>query len=200
MEIILIRHGQSEGNALSDKDKVFSGQWDCALTEKGYMQASELKNDPIFDNVDTFFSSDLKRAIETARVITEQEIIIDPRLRERSLGDFDGKRIEDIKIDEKYKKYFSDPEYMSFRESFTCKAPNGESLGDVCKRVKPFLEEVYKKKYRKIVIVAHYMVIKCLIKEIEGLSEEETLSLRIHNCQPIRIMCTPCQGQFKKLG
>ena len=187
MEIIIVRHGESESNALSDKDEIFTGRWDCGLTKRGYEQAKALRGNPIFNDVDAFFVSNLKRAMETAKTITDRKLIVDPRLQERSMGDFEGKKITEVKSDPRYKKYFEETGLMSFRHSFTVKGPNAESYTDVCKRVRSFIDELSKSNYHKIVIVAHFVLFRCFLKEIKGLSEEETLSLSIPNCTPIII-------------
>lgn len=188
MEIIFIRHGESEGNAFSGRDKVFCGQWDYPLTQRGYMQAKALAGNDLFEHAEAFFVSDLKRATETARCIASREFITDPRLRERSLGEFEGKKIEEIMNTPQYTRYFSDPAFSSFRNSFTQKAPHGENYSDVCDRVRPFLHELIRYGYHKVVIISHSVAIRCMIKEIRGLSEEETLSTDIPNCVPIRLV------------
>ncbi len=185
MEIILVRHGESRTNALKGDEREFTGQKDEELSPLGIMQAKALRGNPIFDDAEAFYVSDLTRALRTAQEITDRELIIDKRLRERSLGIFEGRRVCDIM--KEYPQYFSDPLLKNFRDSFTAKAPSGESYSDVCERVRPFLEELYEKKYKKVVIVAHFAAIRCLIKEIENLPEEEVLSLKIPNCSPITV-------------
>lgn len=187
MEIVLIRHGESTANAIKeDKNKIFIGQWDCELTDRGVEQALNLRNSPVVENAEAVFCSDLKRAIHTARLITGQDAVIDKRLRERSLGDFEGKLIDEIKENPLYSEYFSNPDYSDFRHGFNKKAPNGENYCDVCERVSSFLREL-DKKYKKIVIVAHFCAIRCIIKTVKKLSNEETLKLKVFNCEPIVI-------------
>ncbi len=187
MEIVFVRHGESTGNALKDEEAVYTGQWDCDLTERGYQQANALRGNPVFDGAEAFIVSDMKRTVATARCLTDRELITDPRIRERSLGEFEGRRILEIRRDPEYHKYFNDPEFTSFRQSFTVNAPGGENYSDVCKRVHPFLEDLKKSKYQKAVIVSHFCVIRCLLKEMLGLTEEETLQLKVPNCCPIRV-------------
>lgn len=190
MKIILIRHGESEANAFNaikdNKDKIFIGQWNCGLTEHGKEQALRLRGDPIFKNADAFFCSDLKRAVDTARLLTDRDITIDKRLRERCLGIFEGEKIEEIKNNPLYSDYFNNPEYSQFRHGFTVRAPGGENYSDVCERVSSFLNEL-DKNYGKIVIVAHFCAIRCIIKTVKNLSREETLNLKVYNCEPIII-------------
>jgi broad specificity phosphatase PhoE len=76
---------------------------------------------------------------------------------------------------------------MRFRKDFEAKAPNGESYGDVCHRVRPFLKELLEDNADKVGIISHFVVIKCIMKELLDLSEEETLALMVRNCEPIQI-------------
>lgn len=194
MEIIFIRHGESEGNTLTDRDEVYTGQWDCPLTERGWAQARAFAGDPMLADADAFFVSDLLRAVETARAMTKRELILDPRLRERSLGEFEGRRVEEVRQDPRYRRYFHDPAYASFRHSFTVRAPNGECYADVCARVRPFLRELAERGYHKVVIVSHFIAIRCLMKELQGLPEAETMALPVPNCRPIRVTWDPPEG------
>jgi 2,3-bisphosphoglycerate-dependent phosphoglycerate mutase len=187
MELVLIRHGESLGNALKGESAVYTGRWDCNLTERGYQQAISLIGTPILENIDAWYSSNLIRTIETAKSITDRDIIVDKRLQERSLGEFEGLTIESVKKDPRYIKYFTDPEFMQFRNSFTVKAPGGENYGDVCERVRDFLQELASKDYKKVAIVTHHCVIRCIVKILNNLSEEETLSFKVNNCEPISV-------------
>lgn len=187
MELVLIRHGESLGNALKGESAVYTGRWDCNLTECGYQQAISLIGTPILENIDAWYSSNLIRTIETAKTITDRDIIVDKRLQERSLGEFEGLTIESVKKDPRYIKYFTDPEFMQFRNSFTVKTPGGENYGDVCERVRDFLQELASKNYKKVAIVTHHCVIRCIVKILNNLSEEETLSFKVNNCEPISV-------------
>ena len=166
MELVLIRHGESIGNALRGESAVYTGRWDCNLTGRGYQQAKSLNGNPLLENIDAWYSSNLM---------------------ERSLGEFEGLTIESVKKDPRYIKYFADPEFMQFRNSFTVKAPGGESYGDVCERVRDFLQELACKDYKKVAIVTHHCVIRCIVKILNNLSEEETLSFKVNNCEPISV-------------
>lgn len=184
MKIVLIRHGESTANAIqNDEDRIFIGQWDCELTELGIQQAISLRDNPVVEGADAFFCSDLKRAVATAHLITDSDVIIDKRLRERSLGDFEGVLISEMQNNPLFHKYFDDPEYSQFRHGFNKKAPNGENYCDVCERVSDFLSEL-DRNYSKIVIVSHFCTIRCIIKTVKNLSDEETLALKIKNCEP----------------
>lgn len=189
MQVIFVRHGESENNVLNRGSyRLFSGQMDCPLTELGHRQAAALRGNAIFKNADVFYVSDLRRARDTASYFADPDkTVYDSRLRERSLGDFQGKTVGEVQSDPRYQKYFTDPEWMRFRHSFTVKAPGGESYADLCDRIRPFCEALRKSGFEKVVIVAHFCVIRCLMKELTGLSEAETLRLMIPNCEPVSI-------------
>ena len=190
MEIVLIRHGQSEANRI-DKEvyKFLCGRFDCDLTEYGEKQAVALRNNPLLQNADAIFCSPLKRTIQTAKLFSSQPIIIDDRIQERTMGEFDGKAVDEVKSNPIYSKYFSEPIYMNFRNSFIMKAPNGESYADVEARVSDFLKEILSQNYNKVIIVSHAVAIRCLLKVILNLSEAETINLRIKQCEPILVSC-----------
>lgn len=92
----LVRHGETPYNA----QKLIQGHLDIELNDNGINQAREVSKklaDVKFDNV---FSSDLKRAHQTALQITAQrkhaEVITDELLREMYLGSYEGRKISDF--------------------------------------------------------------------------------------------------------
>ena len=179
MKVILVRHGESEMNVFNrDKYIMCTGQTDCDLSEEGYIQAEKLRFDLPLSGVDACFSSDLKRAVRTARAFWDGEIIVDRRLRERTLGDFDGVYVSKILKNPENLKHFEDGHY---KDDFVRKAPNGENYTDVCARVRSFIEDV-RGKYGKIVIVSHLCAIRCFLHEAGKLTEEETLEFHVGNC------------------
>ena len=150
----------------------------------GQTAGGSFKNHFPFENADAVYCSDLKRAVDTAALLSDIKPVIDKRLRERSLGDFEGRLIGEIESDPCYEKYFTNPEYTEFRHGFSAKAPGGENYTDVCKRVSSFLNEL-DRNLNKVIIVSHFCAIRCIIKTVKSLSEEETLKLKIYNCDPI---------------
>ena len=79
MEIILTRHGESEFNTINNNPllgRLYTGQYDTPLTEKGKVQAENLKSNKLFKHLNSIYSSNLSRAIETAYLVTEEDNII----------------------------------------------------------------------------------------------------------------------------
>lgn len=94
-EIFLVRHGETEWNS-SGK---FQGCTDIKLSEKGIVQAQYTKLR--FQNkFDIIYTSPLKRAFETASIISEgsgKTPIIEKDLREINFGKWEGLTLNQIK-------------------------------------------------------------------------------------------------------
>ena len=94
--LYLVRHGETVDNA----NQIMQGQTQGELNENGIRQAQEV-SEPWKDRpIDVVIASDLKRSIDTARIIAEPhglEVITTPLLRERDWGGFTGRFIPDLK-------------------------------------------------------------------------------------------------------
>jgi probable phosphoglycerate mutase len=87
--LIIWRHGQTEWNAT---DRI-QGHADVALDDIGRAQAAAAGRHIANDHPDVIVSSDLRRAADTAAAlaaITGLTVRLDPRLRERYFGDWQG--------------------------------------------------------------------------------------------------------------
>ena len=85
--IYVVRHGQTDWNL----EGRFQGRIDIPLNEKGKSQAKKTKEKLEGIKFDKVFSSPLKRALETAKIITDEPIDIDDRIIERCNGQLEGK-------------------------------------------------------------------------------------------------------------
>ncbi len=108
-------------------------------------------------------------------------------LRERSLGAFEGVKVKEIEHNPDYELYFNDDNYRSFRHSFTQKAPEGESYRDVLNRVAQFFEEEIDTSLESIAIVAHQVVIRCILVYLGYETEETAVDKKVENCVPIEV-------------
>ena len=84
-EFFLFRHGQTQWNL----EKRCQGQTDIPLNETGLKQAKELANKFSEINLEVIYSSDLKRAFQTAEIISYEKgipLLTSEKLREFSLG------------------------------------------------------------------------------------------------------------------
>ena len=136
MELILIRHGPTEWNALDR----FQGRSDVPLSPEGRVAAhaiaAALREGPI----DKIYSSDLIRAVETARILAAgrgTRIVIDPRLREFDFGRWEGLTWEEITA--------AHPQLRGQAPTAAkLYAPDGgETFAQVRARVRSFLDDLH---------------------------------------------------------
>jgi probable phosphoglycerate mutase len=87
--LILARHGETDWN----RDGIWQGQGDPPLNDVGHRQATELAESLADVEIDALYSSDLRRAYETAEIISRAKgltITADPGLREMDVGSWSG--------------------------------------------------------------------------------------------------------------
>ena len=93
--VYLIRHGETMWN----REKRLQGHIDIGLNDAGYWQAECLARHMAGKNLAAVISSDLSRAIDTAKPIAEHhdlDLIFDPALRERHYGIMQGLSHQEI--------------------------------------------------------------------------------------------------------
>ena len=190
MRLVLIRHGKTNANEMIEKNgsTFYIGCLNNELSDlsvKGIEMAKSLLNNRYVKQINRLYVSDLKRAIDTAKYARpDLKYIIDKRIRERSLGEFEGKTREELMQKEEYKKYFSDPKYMDFRMSFKTRAPGAENYTDVVNRCMEFLKEFDYTKNETIGVVSHQAAIRCMMFGILNIKPQENIfKLKIH-CVP----------------
>jgi len=134
--LVLVRHGQSEWNLKN----LFTGWRDVDLTEKGVAEARaagrRLKAQGIA--FDIAFTSDLKRAQNTLKLIQEEmgqgnlPVIRNVALNERDYGDLSGLNKDDAR------KKWGEEQVHIWRRSYDVAPPAGESLKDTLARTLPY--------------------------------------------------------------
>jgi len=95
--IYLVRHGETDWNV----KKLIQGQKDIPLNEKGRKQAEKLSGKLKKVKFDAIYSSDLKRATETAKIIADKRklnIIKSMAIRERYFGKYEGVSFKKSKV------------------------------------------------------------------------------------------------------
>jgi 2,3-bisphosphoglycerate-dependent phosphoglycerate mutase len=210
-KLVLLRHGKTEFNI----EKKFCGWTDIELGKTGEKEAEEAgkllaENNYTFD---IFYTSFLKRAIQTTWIVQQQTdlmwapLITSWRLNERHYGALQG-----IKHEEMEKKYGKEQVFL-WRRSYKTRPPQlektdprnpanetkyknlkptqiplGESLEDTVKRVTPYWnKEIVPniKKGKKILISAHGNSIRALVKYIENIPDDEIPKIEIPTAKPI---------------
>ena len=128
--ILLVRHGESEWNAVGR----WQGQADPALSELGIRQAVAAAE--AVGAVDAIVSSDLSRAAETARIISELTgvgpVLVEPGLRERNVGEWSGLTHDEIEA--RWPGAIG-----AWRRGELASPPGGETNDDIRERVEAAL-------------------------------------------------------------
>ena len=166
MELYLVRHGETEWNALN---KVL-GRTDMPLNDKGLEQARELAYSLKDLKIDVFLCSPLIRARQTADIISKEigvEYSIDDRLIEQDFGTFEG-------IDR-----FA-AEYQAAKREYFTRYPGGESYFDMASRVFPLIKELEGK---NAFLVTHGGICRIVRSYFEDMGNEEFVQFSQGNCE-----------------
>ena len=143
MKLFFLRH-----TSLNIEIDVFYGQTDLDVSdtfeEEVKLIQKKIKNFNIDTNSIKVYSSPLKRCIKLTNKLTEN-YIIDERIKEMNLGDWEMKKMSSIS---KKEKLDWENNLLSF------KIPNGESNNEFLKRLKSFLEDIFKFN-EDVLIVCH---------------------------------------------
>ena len=193
--ILLIRHGQSEWNKLN----LFTGFKNVELSEQGIEEANKAGQNFKKLNLkfDLVFTSELKRAQDTAKIILENldqlddlnsksKIIESFNLNERDYGDLTG--LDKKETAEK----FGDEQVHKWRRGYSDQPPNGESLEDVVNRVKTYfdsdiLPSINNSEYNNILIAAHGNSLRALLIVMKIYSSNDINSVELSTGIPIHI-------------
>ena len=186
MNLILIRHGQSEWNALNQ----FTGWENPGLTKKGVDEATKagLTIKSLGIKFDLIFSSALVRAQKTGEIILTEinqrhlKIIKNKALNERFYGDLQGMNKDDCK------ERWGEEQVQIWRRSFDKGPPGGETLKETGERVLPFfMKEILPHvcEGKNVLVAAHGNSLRSLIKFLDNISDEDIVKLEIPTGAPI---------------
>ena len=150
MKIYTIRHGYTNMN----KKYLYNGQIDEDINEEGIKEAENAIEKVKKIEFDVIYCSPMIRAKHTCEIINTKNVpvIFDDRLKERTLGNFDG-------ISLKEKGVTETEIYNYFYEINT---ENFEKMPDLFKRVHSLIDEIKKEKYNNVLIVAHGGVLRAI--------------------------------------
>lgn len=202
LDLILVRHGQSEQNlashlAKAGDDSLYTKEFrdrhvsQHRLTAKGGKQA-ELAGDWLRQNslgrCDRRYVSAYVRAIETAALLKLEgpDWIVEPMLREREWGDFDQKTWEE--------RMLLSAQSMRSRDTdpFYWVPPNGESIAQLTVRLRPLLGTLHREcADKKVVIVCHgevmwawrFVLERMSVQRWAELERSKEPGVKIFNCQ-----------------
>jgi alpha-ribazole phosphatase len=161
--VYLIRHGETDFN----RQKRYCGHSDVPLNQIGTQQAKKLWGRFRNVGIDVVYSSDLKRAQQTAEIVFAGQqggITLSALLRELNFGQWEGLTYQQIlaKDKELYKAWLENPAASA--------PPDGESLSDLNRRLEEFVTKTLEESQGKAVaIVSHAGPIRTLLCNALGM-------------------------------
>lgn len=166
--LIFVRHGESRANEL----RTIAGHTDYPLTALGLEQAIQTADYLSIEQIDAVYSSDLSRAMETARPHAERRglsVIPSTALRELYCGDWEGCRMDDLREREPHRYG------VEFCTRFlTVEIPGGESIPDCARRFGAEVIRIAKAHEGQTVLIAsHGGTIRIFWAMISGVPLEQ---------------------------
>ena len=210
-DLILLRHGESEWNKLN----LFTGWYDCELTEKGRDEAAQAGTTMLAAGV---FPASLHTSLQRRAILTSQLALANMerswiptqrswRLNERHYGELTGKNKaettaqygeEQVKI---WRRSYDiapppieqdnptnpnfDDQYEDLPQEIL---PLAECLKDVVERMMPYWYDAVIPDLRTnqtVIIVAHGNSLRALVKHLDGIADEEISELNIPTGMPL---------------
>ena len=171
MKLYFVRHGRTKWN---EEGRFQGANGDSPLLPSSIQQIKKLGYALSPIRFDAVFSSDLKRAVDTAQPIMDQNhfplhLEKCPELREWSLGQLEGCKIDTIRS--KYPQ-----EMEAFRHDlsqFHHDLFDAESLSDTTKRTCDFVKSLKGKGFDTVLIVGHGANLTASIRTLLGYKPEE---------------------------
>jgi alpha-ribazole phosphatase len=180
-QLCLVRHGQTDWNL----EGRYQGQSDVPLNNKGIEQANSLVDKLKGQNFSAVYTSDLKRAQQTAEPIANVlglPIKIEPRLREINQGEWEGVLVDEIRTRyaEIWSKRTVDPANV--------RPPGGETVREVATRVYAALDDISRLfPNGQVLIVSHGLSIATAICRDRGIPVGQAYTVIPENVQPVWI-------------
>jgi broad specificity phosphatase PhoE len=164
---VFLRHGQSRANL----EGTLAGWSDVPLTPLGEEEARNAGDRLVHVTFDEVVASDLIRAKETARIALARwseltgkptpALVLDPELRERTVGDWEGKP----------RAFLREHGQLALLASWEGRAPGGgESHADLAKRAMSALARYTE---RRVLFVCHGGVMRVVMGLLDGIPLEE---------------------------
>ena len=169
--IFLIRHAEAEGNLY----RRAQGHYNGLITDKGYLQIDALRNRFAGVKLDAVYSSDLCRAVTTAKALYEPHdlpLFTSEDLREVNMGVWEG-------LPWGYSSYY-EPEMRGYfnTDPIKWKIEGSEPYDLVQKRMKNRICDIAKRHDgHTVAIVSHGFAIRALVCDLNGVNSSDVSSV-----------------------
>ncbi len=193
MRIFLLRHGETDYN----REAKLLGRVDVDLNGFGSKQAEILGARISAYGLKMIYSSDLKRALQTAEAIQKYsgaEILATPLLREINKGNWQGLNWDEIKSN--YPKYYA--EWSQYETDVPY--PNGECGNDVLNRFYSLIKSIDLTSPHNIAMVTHSGLIKTVVSNLLSIPLEKRFAITVWNCSISELIFDSKVGRLKVLS
>lgn len=191
-DILLIRHGETAWNA----ERRLQGHLDIPLNAEGERQAALLAGALAREPLDLIVASDLQRARQTAQAVAGvrgQAVGIDPALRERGYGGFEGLLYSEIEA--RFPREFAAWQARDVDAVLPPGRNRGESFRAFYERATgAILALAAAHPGRTIALVAHGGVLECAYRLARGLPLETPRDFKVYNASINRFRFDPATG------
>jgi broad specificity phosphatase PhoE len=165
----LVRHGETDWNHL----KLAQGHADVQLNDAGRAQALDAAGALSEEKIDAVYSSDMRRAVDTARAIAAArglDVQVDRAFREIDQGDWEGLHVDEIR--RKWPELWGPARHHRSR-------PGGESPAEVRRRALDGLRRVIEARPdQSVVVVTHGGTIRWISAEALGYDDVRSATIR----------------------
>jgi broad specificity phosphatase PhoE len=179
-KLILTRHGQTDYNVQGR----WQGHIDIPLNREGLRQARALANRLTHFQIDAAYTSPLSRASVTADMLLEKHPSGVKAVRLDNLRETNGGAFEGLTRQQTIEKFPEVVEKMRIDRTETG-PPGGETLSQVCERVKSVLARIleeHPEKEKNVLVVAHGGVMGVTLCHMMAMELGRIVQWRIDNC------------------
>jgi alpha-ribazole phosphatase len=174
-KLFLARHGQTLWNHVAR----YQGHTDTPLNDTGATQAKLLSLRLAAEPLQAVYSSDLKRALETARIIAEPHGLVVqtlPQLREINFGAWEGLTHQEIKT------RFGDISDRWYAAPGSVRIPDGETFQELRERAYDAVKDLVKRHDQSsIAVVTHGATIRAIICALLDIDLNKVFQIRQDN-------------------
>ncbi|NPA32672.1 MAG: histidine phosphatase family protein [Aquificae bacterium] len=170
----LIRHAQSEFN----EKGIFQGRLDSDLTPLGFVQARLLAGRFKKEKPELIITSPQRRAYKTALTLSDVlgvSLVVDERLREMSFGVLEGNHFWTMFEENKEMilNWLKDPVKHPL--------PTQEDMGEFEKRISSLLEDLKRRKEKRVALVGHGGTLHALVCLALGIGLDKMWHIHMDN-------------------
>ena len=189
VEVTIVRHGETDFNA---QDVNQGSGTDVPLNDRGRKQVLESAKKLAKKKFDVIISSDRKRAVETAEILSKELGIPHtgkwPEWNERWDGSWEGRAMKDLLAE------FPnlDPETMHTASFHHLAPPDAETLSTFLKRIQKGCERL-RKEYpgKRVLIAGHGGMIRCFMALTQRMTYREAAALNPDNADATVVSLNP---------